>query len=111
MRVLLTGATGYIADQLLAAFRERYDLRLLDVREEDGSGRRVEGVEVADLLVDDRSKLEPYFADAEVVVHTGHRSSASPTPTLRAKARYRAMVVRRHNSGARAFHSTWACAS
>src|ERR687897_707889 len=73
MRVLLTGATGYIADQLLAAFRERYDLRLLDVREEDGSGRRVEGIEVADLLVDDRSKLEPYFADAEVVVHTGHR--------------------------------------
>ena len=61
MRVLLTGATGYIADQLLPAFRERYDLRLLDVREEDGSGRRVEGIEVADLLVDDRSKLEPYL--------------------------------------------------
>ena len=73
MRVLLTGATGYIANQLLPAFRERYDLRLLDVREEDGSGRHVEGIEVADLLVDDRSKLEPYFADAEVVVHTGHR--------------------------------------
>ena len=80
MRVLLTGATGYIADQLLAAFRERYDLRLLDVREEDGSGRRVEGVEVADLLVDDRSKLEPYFADAEVVVHTGHRKPAGTDP-------------------------------
>ena len=80
MRVLLTGATGYIADQLLAAFRERYDLRLLDVREEDGSGRRVEGIEVADLLVDDRSKLEPYFADAEVVVHTGHRKPAGTDP-------------------------------
>ncbi len=46
-RVLLTGATGYIASQLLPAFRERYDLRLLDVREENGSGDRVEGVEVA----------------------------------------------------------------
>src|SRR5215217_8725794 len=75
MRVLLTGATGYIANQLLPAFRERYDLRLLDVREEDGSGRHVEGIEVADLLGDDRSKLEPYFSDADVVVHTGHRKS------------------------------------
>ena len=75
MRVLLTGATGYIANQLLPAFRERYDLRLLDVREEDGSGRHVEGIEVADLVGDDRSKLEPYFSDADVVVHTGHRKS------------------------------------
>ena len=78
MRVLLTGATGYIANQLLPVFRERYDLRLLDVREEDGSGRHVEGIEVADLLGDDRSKLEPYFSDADVVVHTGHRK---PTGT------------------------------
>lgn len=77
MRVLLTGATGYIAEQLLSAFRERYDLRLLDVREEDRSGQYVEGVEVADLLTDDRSKLEPYFTDADVVVHTGHRKPAS----------------------------------
>ncbi len=60
MRVLLTGATGYIANQLLPVFRERYDLRLLDVREEDGSGRHVEGIEVADLLGDNRSKLEPH---------------------------------------------------
>ena len=78
MRVLLTGATGYIADQLLPAFRERYDLRLVDVRETDGSGRRVDGVEIVDLLGDDLSTLEPYFSDAEVVVHTAHRK---PTGT------------------------------
>jgi hypothetical protein len=78
MRVLLTGATGYIADQLLPAFRERYDLRLVDVRETDSSGRQVDGVEVVDLLGDDVSTLEPYFSDAEVVVHTAHRK---PTGT------------------------------
>ena len=78
MRVLLTGATGYIADQLLPAFRERYDLRLVDVRETDSSGRHVDGVEVVDLLGDDVSTLEPYFSDAEVVVHTAHRK---PTGT------------------------------
>ena len=80
MRVLLTGATGYIAGQLLLAFRERYDLELLDVRETDGSGRRVEGIEVADLLGEDSSKLERLFANVDVVVHTGHRKPTGTDP-------------------------------
>src|ERR671916_1644409 len=81
MRVLLTGATGYIAGQLLPAFRERYDLKLLDVREADGSGQRVEGVEVADLLGDDSSsRLEQLFANVDVVVHTGHRKPTGTDP-------------------------------
>jgi hypothetical protein len=71
-RVLLTGATGYIAGQLLPAFRERYDLRLIDVREVDSSGNTVEGVETFDLLSDDDSTLEPLFSDVDVVVHCGH---------------------------------------
>jgi hypothetical protein len=71
-RVLLTGATGYIAGQLLPAFRERYDLRLIDVRETDASGNGVEGVEVFDLLSDEDSRLEPLFSDVDVVVHCGH---------------------------------------
>jgi hypothetical protein len=81
MRVLLTGATGYIAGQLLPAFQERYDLQLLDVREADGSGRRVEGIEVADLLGEaDSSKLERLFANADVVVHTGYRKATGTDP-------------------------------
>jgi hypothetical protein len=80
MRVLLTGATGYIAGQLLPAFRGRYDLRLLDVREEDRSGRHVEGIEFADLLGDDRSKLMPYFSNIDVVVHTGHLKPTGTDP-------------------------------
>src|SRR5215216_2983929 len=80
MRVLLTGATGYIASQLLPAFRERYDLQLLDVRGDDGSGRHVEGIEIADLLGDDRSKLEPYFENIDVVVHTAHRKPTGTDP-------------------------------
>jgi len=71
-KVLLTGATGYIAGQLLPTFRERYDLRLLDVREEDGAGQRVEGVEVVDLLSDTDADLEPLFDWADVMVHCGH---------------------------------------
>jgi hypothetical protein len=71
-RVLLTGATGYIAGQILPAFRERYDLRLVDVRDVDASGNSIEDVEVSDLLSDDDSTLEPLFSDVDVVVHCGH---------------------------------------
>jgi hypothetical protein len=72
LRVLLTGATGYIAGQLLPAFRERYDLRLGDIRDVDASGNGVEGVEVSDLISDDDSTLEPLFSDVDVVIHCGH---------------------------------------
>jgi len=83
LRVLLTGATGYIAGQLLPAFRERYDLKLLDVREEDRSGSRIEGVEVADLLGEDRDALQPHFSGVDVVVHTGHHKPTGKDPQSR----------------------------
>ncbi len=74
LRVLLTGTTGYIAGQVLPAFRERYDLRLIDIRRENKDGQPVEGVEIADLLADDDSKLVPFFAGVDVVVHAAfHR--------------------------------------
>ena len=48
-KVLLTGATGYIASQLLPTFKERYDLSLLDVKEQDREGNRVSDVAAVDL--------------------------------------------------------------
>jgi hypothetical protein len=82
-RVLLTGATGYIAGQLLPAFRERYELKMLDVRGEDRSGNRVEGVEIADLLDGDTAFLERLFSEADVVVHTGHHKPSGTDPQSR----------------------------
>jgi hypothetical protein len=79
-RVLLTGATGYIAGQLLPAFRERYDLRLIDVKGTDASGNNVEGVEAFDLLSDDDATLEPLFSDVDVVVHCGHLKPEGDDP-------------------------------
>ena len=38
VRVLVMGATGYIAGQLLPAFQERYHLRLIDLRHENRDG-------------------------------------------------------------------------
>jgi hypothetical protein len=71
-RVLLTGATGYIARQLLPAFRERYDLVPLDVRPTDGQGGTVEGLLVADLLEEPLDRLARHFAGIDSVVHLGY---------------------------------------
>src|SRR5919112_2103165 len=73
LRVLLTGATGYIAGQLLPAFQERYDLRLIDTRREDGSGQPVAGVEVLDLLSASSTDLKDIFTGVDVVVHSAYQ--------------------------------------
>jgi nucleoside-diphosphate-sugar epimerase len=66
-RVLLTGATGYIASQLLALFRERYDLVPLDVR-----GGAVAGTVVANLLEEPVDRLARHFVGVDGVVHLGY---------------------------------------
>jgi len=71
-KVLLTGATGYIAGQLLPMLRERYDLRLIDVRDTNRDGQQVPGVEIVDLLEADRTTLERVFTGIDTVVHTGY---------------------------------------
>jgi hypothetical protein len=77
--VLLTGATGYIAGQLLPAFRERYDLRLVDVRDTDREGAPVPGVQVVDVLTADDASLADLFAGVETVVHCGYLRPESST--------------------------------
>jgi hypothetical protein len=70
-KLLITGATGYVADQLLPAFRDRYDLVLVDVTEKNRRGERVEGVTIADLIDTDRSGYNHLFEGVEAVVHLG----------------------------------------
>jgi nucleoside-diphosphate-sugar epimerase len=69
---VLTGATGYIASQLLPVFRRRYDLVLLDVRTTDRDGRPVDGAQIADLLGDDLDAYRAHFRGAAAVVHLGY---------------------------------------
>src|SRR5215212_4242156 len=80
LRVLLTGATGYIAGQLLPIFRERYDLRLIDTPREDGSGRPVDGVHQVDLLGTRPADLEPVFTGIDVVVHSAYHRPGGSDP-------------------------------
>lgn len=71
-KVLLTGAAGYIAGQLLPALRDRYDLRLIDVRDRNRDGERIPDVEVVDVLRADRASLERLFQGVDTVIHTGY---------------------------------------
>jgi NAD+ dependent glucose-6-phosphate dehydrogenase len=80
-RVLVTGATGYIATQLLPVFRQRYDLVLLDVRTNDASGRPVEGAQIADFLAEDVTPLARHFDGVDAVVHLGYWRPPGKTVT------------------------------
>jgi hypothetical protein len=80
-RVLVTGATGYIASQLLPVFRQRYDLTLLDVRTTDAAGQPVEGAQIADFLAEDVSPLAHHFEGIDAVVHLGYFRPPGKTVT------------------------------
>jgi len=75
-RVLMTGATGYIANQLLPTFRENYEMVLVDVKQENPRGEKIEGVVIADLIDADRSKYAHLFDGVDAVVHLGYKRRA-----------------------------------
>jgi NAD dependent epimerase/dehydratase family len=73
-KVLVTGATGYIASQMLPRFREVYDLTLIDVKDTDPTGAKVPGATLADLTDPDLNRYRGLFRGVDTVVHLGfHR--------------------------------------
>ena len=68
-KVLVTGASGYIAGRMLPAFRERYNLVLLDVKTTNRDNERVEGVQPVDLTDPNRDTYRSYFKGIDAAVH------------------------------------------
>jgi len=80
--ILVTGATGYIASQMLPTFRERYDVRLIDVRDTDRDGNPVEGALVVNLLNGPDDEIRPLITGCDAVVHLAyHRGSLATGPS------------------------------
>ena len=75
-KVLITGASGYIASQMLVTYRDQYDLTLIDAVDTDREGNPVEGVEIVDLIDTDRSKYEQYFANQDAIIHLAYKRSS-----------------------------------
>lgn len=71
-KILITGAAGYIASQLLPVFRGKYQLTLLDVKETDPRGNKVPGLTVTNLADSDFEKYQKYFQGMDTVVHLGY---------------------------------------
>ena len=76
LKVLITGASGYIASQMLKTYRERYDLTLIDAVAKDVHGNSVEGVQVVDLIDTDRSRYERFFEGQYAVIHLAYKRSS-----------------------------------
>ena len=64
-RVLITGASGQITRQILPAFRERYDLTLLDTLPADHANDIIE----ADISDPDVEKYRGHFKGIDAIVH------------------------------------------
>ena len=82
-KVLVTGATGYIASLMLPTLRERYDLVLTDVSSTTRlGGEEMPGVVTADLIDRDRSAYAGLFEGVDAVVHLGYRrrNDRQPSP-------------------------------
>ena len=93
-KVLMTGASGYVAGQILPTFRQRYDTLLIDAStlysrgrpnsnrpnlEPNRLGEHVEGVITADLNAPDSSSYARYFEGVDAVVHFAYnRNSGEP---------------------------------
>lgn len=78
-KVVVTGAAGKVAGQVLPALRERYDLTLLDIRTTDRNGNEVQGIQISDLVNRDRDSYRHHFQGADAVVHFGFVGNSNPS--------------------------------
>lgn len=77
-KVVVTGASGKVAGQVLPALREQYELVLLDVKSTNRDGEEVPGIQIADLVDKNRDNYREHFRGADAVVHFGFVGSSDP---------------------------------
>ena len=70
-KIVVTGASGYVAGRMLPALKERYETVLLDVKTTNRQGEEVVGIHIADLVEKDRDAYREHFRGADAVVHCG----------------------------------------
>src|SRR5213593_396988 len=71
-KVVLTGASGYVAQRMFAELNQRWDLVPIDVRATAGDGKPVPGLVVADLTDRNRGAYRHLFRGADAVIHCGY---------------------------------------
>ncbi len=76
LKVLITGASGYIASQMLPQYQERYELTLVDSVDTDRDGNPIDDINVADLIDTDRSRYQHIFDGQDAVIHLAYKRSS-----------------------------------
>src|SRR5262245_25004587 len=74
-RVVLTGASGYIAQRMFRELDERWDLVPIDVRPTTRDGEKVPRLVLADLTRPNRDEYRRHFQGADAVIHCGFVSA------------------------------------
>ena len=80
-KVVLTGATGYMAGRMRTKLQDRYDLTMLDVKSTDPEGNRIPDVHEVDLINRDREQYRELFRGADAVVHSGFKGTVDSMHT------------------------------
>jgi len=68
-RVVLTGASGYVAQRMFKELSDRWDVVPIDVRDTTRDGAKVPGIIIADLTRPDRDAYRQHFRGADAVIH------------------------------------------
>lgn len=68
-RVVLTGASGYVAQRMIQPLQERYDLVCLDIVDKTRGGKAIPNIRLADLANGDRDTYRQHFRGADAIVH------------------------------------------
>jgi len=71
-KILVTGAAGYIFSLLLPAFQEKYELTLLDVKDTDPRGNKIQNIKISHLAGPDFEQDREYFQGVDTVIHLGY---------------------------------------
>jgi hypothetical protein len=75
LRVVLTGAAGYVAQRMFDELGARWDVVPIDVRATTRDGRSVPGMVIADLTRPERDEYRRHFSGADAVIHCGFVSA------------------------------------
>jgi len=72
-KVLITGASGYVAAQILPTLKDCYETVLIDSANTNKEGAGVQGVQIVDLIGDNRDDYRKFFDGVDTVVHLAYK--------------------------------------
>lgn len=87
-KVLVTGASGKVAGQVLPALYEQYDVTATDIRSTNRQGEEVPNIQLADLTDENRDAYRHLFAGQDIVVHFGFMHADDNTPDAKFRSEY-----------------------